>query len=69
MTLPEMLADLRTHGWMVAVHNDYRVAGKFQTFWLFTHPDGKYVKGEGSTDEAAVGHCRHQVLAGKEGTL
>lgn len=44
---------LRATGWMVAVHNDYRLGGEFHTFWLFTHPDGRYVKGEGKTDDQA----------------
>lgn len=39
---------------MVAVHNDYRLEEKFYTFWLFTHPSGRYVKGEGKTDHEAV---------------
>lgn len=53
--LADMLCSLRGAGWMVAVHNDYKVAGEFHTFWLFTHPDGRYLKGEARTDEEAVG--------------
>ena len=49
-----MLAALRAEGWMVAVHNDYRQRGKLHTFWLFTHPSGRYIKGEGLTDDEAV---------------
>lgn len=48
------LARLRGNGWMVAVHNDYRLNGETFTFWLFTHPDGRWIKGEGRTDEQAL---------------
>jgi len=54
---------------MVAVHNDYRLNGKAHTFWLFTHPNGRWVKGEGKTDNEALvqmprssKHCRGLVL-------
>lgn len=46
--------DLRAEGWTVAVHNDYRLNGVPHTFWLLTHPDGRYVKGEGRTDAEAL---------------
>lgn len=55
---------LRDKGWMVAVHNDYRQNGVFHTFWLFTHPDGRWIKGEGPTDEAAVNQAA-SATAGK----
>lgn len=51
------LATLRSKGWSVAVHNDYRLDGVSYTFWLFTHPSGRWVKGEGSTDEEALAQC------------
>ena len=51
---PSMLKEIRARGWMVACHNDYRWHGTFMTFWLFTHPSGHWVKGEGGTDEEAV---------------
>lgn len=38
----------------MAVHNDYRLNGVPHTFWLLTHPDGRYVKGEGRTDAEAL---------------
>ena len=52
------LAKLRDAGWMVAVHNDYRQDGKLMTFWLFTHPQGCWVKGEGETDAEALEQCQ-----------
>lgn len=64
MTLEEMLLDLRSCGWSVAVHNDYRLNGKFHTFWLFTHPSGAFVKGEGPTDARAVAIVRSAVCRG-----
>lgn len=45
---------LKKAGWSVAVHNDYRLDGKSHTFWLFTHPNGRWAKGEGETDEEAL---------------
>ena len=55
----EMLRLLRSNGWSVAIHNDYRQDGERRTFWLFTHGGdrGLYVKGEASTDEAALRQC------------
>ena len=44
---------LRSLGWMVAVHNDYKQNGEFHTFWLLTYSDGEYLKCEGKTDEEA----------------
>jgi hypothetical protein len=48
------LKALREAGWVVAVHNDYRLKGEAHTFWLFTHPDGRWIKGEGQTDDVAI---------------
>lgn len=48
------LKKFRGAGWLVAVHNDYKQRGKTHTFWLFTHPNGCYVKGEGRTDKEAL---------------
>lgn len=53
-SLLEMLAYVRGEGWMVAVHNDYTLGGRFMTFWLFTHGDGRYLKGEGPSDVEAL---------------
>jgi len=52
-TLNMMLEALRSRGWAVAVHNDYRMDGKRYTFWLFAK-DICCVTGEGNTDEEAV---------------
>lgn len=54
----QILDDLRARGWTVAVHNDYRIHGEACTFWLLTHPNGRYVIGEASTDELALTRCR-----------
>lgn len=51
------LDTMRSWGWMVAVHNDYMLNGERFTFWLFTHPDGRYIKGEGRSDFAALEEC------------
>ena len=47
----EILLD---RGWLVAVHNHYHLEKKRHSFWLFTHPDGVWIKGEGLNDEDAL---------------
>lgn len=49
--------DLRAAGWVVAVHNDYRLNGEPHTFWLFTKGD-RCVKGEGHSDREALSAIR-----------
>lgn len=51
------LAGLRAQGWTVAIHNDYMLGGECYTFWLLTHPNGRYVKGEATTDAEALEIC------------
>jgi len=53
--------DLRAMGYMVAVHNDYRLNGEQYTFWLLTHPNGHWIKGESRTDAEALNQIRAQV--------
>ena len=53
--------DIREAGWNVAVHNDYRLDGEVFTFWLFTHPDGRWVRGEGKTDAEALRQVRSAI--------
>lgn len=48
------LAALRSRGWRVAAHNDYQLNGEFHTFWLFTHANGRWIKGEGKSDAEAL---------------
>ena len=50
---------LHRAGLSVAVHNDYKQNGVPMTFWLFTHPDGYWFKGEGTSNLEAL-----QVVAG-----
>lgn len=50
----DRLARFRDAGWNVAVHNDYWQHGMRSTFWLFTHPNGRWVRGEGATDDEAL---------------
>lgn len=47
------LALLRSKGWSVAVHNDYKLNGQSYTFWLFTKGERAW-KGEGRTDLEAL---------------
>ena len=56
--------DIRAGGWSVAVHNDYRLNGEFHTFWLFTK-GGFCVKGEGTSDRAALDEVRAAIAAAR----
>jgi len=56
----ELLTSIRAAGWMVGAHNDYRINGVPMTFWLFTHPSGQWVKGEGMTDLQALEEAAHE---------
>lgn len=56
----EYLKNFRSFGWVVAIHNDYRQNGEAHTFWLFTHPNGRYIKGEGKTDLDALKICQRE---------
>ena len=64
MTVPasfeKTLWDLREAGWAVAIHNDYWQNGIRRTFWLFTHRNGIWIKGEGNTDMEALMECDKQ---------
>lgn len=63
MTLSESLKQLRDAGWMVAVHNDYRLDGEAFTFWLFTNfRNNTFVQGEAKTDEEALENIRIELL-------
>lgn len=67
MTSIDLLNTLRADGWVVAVHNDYKLNDEQMTFWLFTRADGGadvplgrdgiYIKGEGETDFLALAEC------------
>lgn len=63
--------DLREAGWVVAVHNDYRIGGKRMTFWLLTKevPGSQFplcLKGEGATDREALDQIRQHAFAKEE---
>jgi hypothetical protein len=60
----ELISYLHAMGWMVAVHNDYRLNGKLHCFWLFTKGE-QCVKGEGEDNYSALMWCigRAQSLA------
>lgn len=55
--------ELRSQGWAVAVHNDYWLDGERHTFWLFTHRNGRWVKGEGKTDAEAISKAMKDAAA------
>lgn len=54
----DILESLRNDKWTIAVHNDYRLTGVSHTFYLFTHPAGICVKGEGTSDLIALTEAR-----------
>lgn len=58
--------DIRDAGWVVAVHNDYRLDGDNMTFWLFTKDSGRgygaFVRGEGLNDIDALDEVRQAIL-------
>jgi hypothetical protein len=65
-----LLNKIRSSGWVVAIHNDYKQNGFDMTFWLFTKPNessigrmmqGCYVKGEGDNDYEALYQVAEQL--------
>lgn len=66
MDLAAALKRIRGSGWHVAVHNDYSLNGEWHTFWLFTKRGtagelDQAVKGEGKTDEEALGQVLQRI--------
>lgn len=59
-----LLSEIRSKGWRVAIHNDYRLNMEFYTFWLFTKGE-KAIKGEGTTDLEALQQVRDRILFSK----
>lgn len=57
--------DIRSNGWLVAVHNDYKLNGEFHTFWLFTK-GSCCVKGEGKSDVEALDIIRIKLYEMKD---
>jgi len=66
LTVTQEADFMREQGWSVAVHNDYRLNGEDHTFWLWTHPSGRFVKGEGRTDQEALKQCAEAILSRPE---
>jgi hypothetical protein len=62
-TVEEMLLIFRQQGWRVAVHNDYQQDGKAWTFYLFTHSNGFWCKGEADNDLQALKNAWKQGYA------
>ena len=58
--MEQLLKELREAGWAVGVHNDYWLNGSRRTFWLLTHRNGLWIKGEGDTDMDALAECDKQ---------
>lgn len=65
-----LLNSIRKVGWRVAIHNDYHLRGWDMTFYLLTNPDtGRFVKGEGRSDAAALIQVAEQVWPGRPVTV
>lgn len=64
-----LLADLRARGWTVAAHYAYKQDGDLMTYWLFIHPDGRWVEGSGITDVAALEAVLGKVMTERPKTL
>lgn len=63
-TIDQLETELRSLGWAIAVHNDYRLQGQKYTFYLWTHPNGRWIKGEGHQGQtAALEDCLAQAQA------
>ena len=61
-----VLNEIRSNGWSVAVHNDYRLNEQFHTFWLFTKGN-LAIKGEGTSDLEALFQVRnHKLFSGSD---
>lgn len=57
----ELLDKIRAFGWHVANHYDYEIGNCWFTFYLFTNGNGRYVKGENTTDCEALEQCLKQI--------
>lgn len=64
--MDKIIEAMRRDGWMIAVHNDYRLNGVPHTFYLFTHPCGVWAKGEGTSDVEAICEASAQAEARKK---
>ncbi len=62
---PSALQRIRAAGWVVAVHNDYKVEFVLHTFWLFTKGN-VCVKGEGKSDEEALAIVEREIRRVKD---
>jgi hypothetical protein len=58
-----LLETIHALGWLVAIHNDYIQNDARHAFWLFTDDKGRYVKGEGLTDDKALQTCLDKIRA------
>jgi hypothetical protein len=47
-SLASTLEELRSKGWQVAAHHEFERHKQLRTFWLFTHPCGRWIKAEGA---------------------
>ncbi len=53
-SLVSTLAQLRKMGWLIAEHHEFEVHKQLRTFWLFTHPCGRWIKAEGDVSREVL---------------
>ena len=58
----DQLDMLKERGWLIAVHSQHKRDGLPYSSWLFIHPNGRWIKGEGHSDEQAVQNAYAQSL-------
>ena len=77
--LENFLTMLRSWGWVIGSHNEYYVHRPegpplIRSYWMFTHPVGYFVEGDGATDIEAIRegidliHMRQELNAKKGAT-
>jgi hypothetical protein len=53
-SLASTLDELRSKGWQVAAHHEFEMHKQLRTFWLFTHPCGRWIKAEGAASSEVL---------------
>jgi hypothetical protein len=53
-SLESTLAELRKLGWLIAAHHEFELHKQLRTFWLFTHPCGRWIKAEGAASSEVL---------------
>lgn len=57
LSISTVLNAMREGEWSLAAHADFEQDGKRRVFWLWTHPYGGWIRGEGATDRESLLDC------------